>query len=204
MAGRLDEAGIYALDPLGKQVYLHAMYKNRGSKSPRLIVNYVGCGRIGRSQQVSERTDNPEHQEWLRGHWVPRTVLFAKPRRLERLEWLEAVLMEFRCPEGLVIFETPFLRNAERVEARLIGLYKLKGGARFNLQSGKLPPKMFRARPNQGCLREHVVAIRARAAAGESKSAIARDLGVDPASIRAICSGRSYAGVPGWPVQADA
>jgi hypothetical protein len=192
MAGRVSSAGIYALDGKGKQVYVHAMWKMLSATQGRLSVYYVGCGRPGRSQQVDQRDNNPLHRAWLERHWVPRTLLFAQPRRLEHLDWLEEVLAEYGCTEGLVIFETPFLANAERVEQRLIEIYKVQAMGTFNSRSGKLPSKQFKPKPNQGVLRPHVQSIRARHAAGEAIYKIARDHGVDPASIRSLIKGRSY------------
>ena len=192
MAGGIGSAKIYAHDKNGKQIYLHAMWKVPRGGVGRLTVHYVGCGRPGRSQQVSERQKNPLHREWLDQHWVPRTVLFAQPRRLENLQWLESVLLEYGCPEGLVIFETPFLANAELIERRLIEIYRQREMARFNEASGKLPSKLFKPLPNYGKLRPHVPAIRTRAAAGEGASALAREFGVDPASIRCVISCRTY------------
>ena len=192
MSGRLDTAGIYQQDPAGKQVYLHCWFKNRGVKQQQLRVQYVGRGRPGRSQQVDERAKNPAHQAWLAEHWVGRTLLFAKPRRLERLSWLEQVLVEYGCAEGLVIIETPFLAQAERVEARLIELYRTAEQAQFNAASGKLPQKQLQAQPNYGRLRPHAASIRARLQAGETQEGLAREFGVDPSSIRDIKMDRSY------------
>jgi hypothetical protein len=194
MAGRPDSAGIYELNAGGKQVYLHCWFRNKGNGQARLEVHYVGCGKTGRSQQVDERQKNPSHQAWLQQHWIGRTLLFAQPKRLERLAWLESVLQEHSCAEGLVIIETPFLKHAERVEARLIERYESEQ-AMFNRASGKLPAQQLRAVPNHGSLRTHVPEIRARLAAGDAVKAIARDFGVDPSSIRCIRNGRSYKNV---------
>lgn len=191
MAGRPDQAGIYKEDPAGKQVYLHCWFRNRGKSQSLLEVHYVGCGGPGRSQQVDERKNNPAHQDWLMQHWEGRALLFAKPRRLERIRWLEQMLVEYGCAEGLVIIETPFLRHAERVEARLIERYS-EQQALFNNQNGKLPQKQLRANPNHGCLRPHVTYIRERLAAGDAQEALARQFKVDPSSIRDIRLGRSY------------
>jgi hypothetical protein len=192
MGGRLDTAGIYQEDPAGKQVYLHCWFKNRGADKVRLKVHYVGCGRPGRSQQVDERAKNPEHQAWLAAHWVGRTLLFAKPRRLERLAWLEEVLVEYGCAEGLVVFETPFLAQAERVEARLIELYRTAEQAQFNVAGGKLPKKQLRAVPNLGCLRAHVEEIRRRHASHEGTGVLAREFGVTRKSIQDVVYMRTY------------
>jgi hypothetical protein len=190
MAGVVKSGGIYEESPEGKQVYLHCWFQNRGAKQRALTVSYVGCGQAGRPQQVDERQKNPAHRDWLQQHWIGRTVLFAKPRRLENLAWLEAVLLEFKCRDGLVIIETPFLARAERVEARLIELYQNQ--PLFNQNGGKLPARHLRQVPNHGSLRAHVPVIRARIAAGDAINQIARDFGVDPASIRCIRNGRSY------------
>lgn len=184
---------MYQLEPSGKQVYMHCMWHKQSSGKGTLTIHYVGCGRPGRSHQVDERSEkNPSHAEWLAQHWVPRTVLFARPERLERIEWLEEVLAEYGCAEGLVIFETPFLKNALRVEAKLIALYRKMQHARHNRMSGRLPAKQFRAQPNLGKLRDHAEDIRRRHADGETKAALAREFGVDPTSIRDIVTGRSY------------
>lgn len=192
MGGRIDSAGIYAEDPAGKQVYLHCWFKNRGPRQAKLKVHYVGCGQPGRSQQVDGRSKNPEHQAWLAAHWIGRTLLFAKLRRLEKLAWLEESLIKYSCTEGLVIIETPCLAQAERVEARLIELYKSADQARFNAASGKLPTKQLHVQPNFGRLRPHAAAIRARLDSGEAQGALAREYGVDRSSIRDIMLGRSY------------
>jgi len=192
MAGSKKPGGIYELDGEGKQVYLQCMWKVRRAGEGVLTVHYVGCGRPGRSQQVDERSDNPEHRLWLKRYWVPRTVLFAQPRRLENLAWLQEVLNEYGCREGLVIFETPFLKQARRVEARLIELYRDQGAVAFNQANGRLPSKQFRPKPNHGKLREHVADIRRRKAEGKGTNALAREYGVDPASIRSLIRGASY------------
>jgi hypothetical protein len=192
MAGVKKTGGIYELDGEGKQVYLHCMWKIRSAGAGVLTVHYVGCGRPGRSHQVDERPNNPQHRAWLRQFWVPRSVLFAQPRRLENLAWLQEVLNEYGCAEGLVIFETPFLKNADRVEARLIEIYRGQDAAGFNQASGKLPSKQFEPMPNHGKLRNHAADIRRRKAAGEGTNALAREFGVDPSSIRYIIRGDSY------------
>lgn len=192
MAGVQKSGGIYELDGEGKQVYLHCMWKIRSSGNGVLTVHYVGCGRPGRSQQVDERTENPHHRLWLQEHWVPRALLFAQPRRLESLSWLQEVLNEYGCPEGLVIFETPFLKNADRIEARLIELYQEQGAANLNKKGGKLPSKQFRPAPNFRRLKDHAADIRRRKAEGEGTNALAREYGVDPSSIRYIIRGDSY------------
>ncbi len=193
MAGRSQSAGLYQLNPQGKQVYLHCMWKTLHTGRGRLTVHYIGCGQAGRAQQCNERkNETPGHAEWLARYWVPRTVLFAQPRRLESLDWLEEVLAEYGCAEGLVIFETPFLEKAERVEQRLIDIYRNRLACTFNRKRGKLPAKHFKAQPNLGKLRDHAEAIRRRHADGETKAALAREFGVDPTSIRDIVTGRSY------------
>lgn len=190
MGGAVKAGGIYEENPAGKQVYLHCWFKNRGNGKRWLEVRYVGCGKAGRSQQVLERSNNPAQRHWLQQHWVGRTVLFAKPRRLERLDWLEEQLREYGCPEGLIIIETPFLAQAERVEARLIEMYQQQ--AMFNRQAGKFPSKEFRAVPNYKCLKDHVLDIRERILQGDAIKEIARDYKVDPSSIRCIRNGQSY------------
>ena len=192
MAGRRDTAGIYAEDPAGKQVYLHCSFKNRGPDAARLEVRYVGCGQAGRAQQAFTRGENTSHQHWLLQHWVGRTLLFAKPRRLERLDWLEAVLLEYGCADGLVIFETPFLAQAERVEARLIERYEAQQ-AMFNRMSGKMPPRRFNPLPTANALRNHVTEIRARLADGAGVSELAREYGVHPTAISQLKHGKTYA-----------
>jgi hypothetical protein len=192
MAGIRKSGGIYDLDAEGKQVYLHCMWKIRSAGVGVLAVHYVGCGRPGRSQQVDERPDNPQHRAWLQQYWVPRSVLFAQPRRLENLAWLQEVLNEYGCAEGLVIIETPFLKNADKVEARLIELYQEQNAAHLNKKGGKLPAKQFKPRPNHGCLKNHAADIRRRKAAGEATNVLAREFGVDPSSIRGIIRGDSY------------
>ncbi len=192
MAGARKSGGLYELDSEGKQVYLHCMWKVRSAGTGVLTVHYVGCGRPGRSQQVVERENNPGHRLWLERYWVPRSVLFAQPRRLESLAWLQEVLNEYGCPEGLVIFETPLLKNAEKVETRLIELYREQGAARLNQKAGKLPNRQFRPSPNIGKLKDHVADIRRRKAEGEATNALAREFGVDPSSIRDIIRGDSY------------
>jgi len=194
MAGSKKPGGLYELDGEGKQVYLHCMWKIRRAGEGVLTVHYVGCGRPGRSQQVDQRHDNPMLRRWLHEHWVPRTVLFAQPRRLEKLAWLQEVLNEYGCREGLVIFETPFLKNADRVEARLIELYRNQADVTFNRVGGKLPSKQFKAMPNRvgGKLKGHATDIRRRKAEGEGTSALAREYGVDPSSIRSLLRGVTY------------
>jgi len=192
MAGAKKSGGIYELDGEGKQVYLHCMWKIRRAGEGFLTVHYVGCGKPGRSQQVDQREENPMLRRWLQEHWVPRTVLFAQPRRLENPAWLQKVLNEYGCAEGLVIFETPFLKHADRIEARLIELYRQQEAVTFNRQGGKLPSRRIRPNPNYGKLREHVADIRRRKAEGEGTNALAREYGVDPASIRSLIRGASY------------
>ena len=190
MGGVVKSGGIYEEDVAGKQVYLHCWFQNRGQKARLLTVSYVGCGRAGRPQQVSERQKTPAHGEWLQQHWIGRTVLFAKPRRLEDLSWLESVLIEYGCREGLVIIETPFLKNADKVEARLIEIYQ--NHPLYNKNGGRLPAKQFKPMPNHSCLKNHAADIRQRKAAGEATNALAREFGVDPSSIRYIIRGDSY------------
>ena len=192
MAGVVKSGGIYEEAPDGKQVYLHALWKIRSAGTGTLSVHYVGCGRPGRSQQVEERPDNPQHRAWLLRYWVPRTVLFAKPRRLESIAWLNEMLSEYGCAEGLVIIETPFLKRAARVEAKLIELYRALAPGHFNLRHGTKPINTFQANPNYGCLKEHATNIRLRSASGEATNALAREFGVDPSSIRDILKGKSY------------
>lgn len=192
MAGATDDNAVYAEDTNGRQVYLFASWKLRGGGKGALRIVYVGCGMQGRATHRKRDSENPELAQWLKDHWVPRTLLFAKPRRLERHQWLQAQLLEFGCPEGLVVFETPFLKNAFRAEGRLIEAYKELGQARFNQKAGLGAEQIFRPNPNHGSLRTHVPEIRIRLAAGDSVKAIARDFGVDPSSIRCIRNGRSY------------
>lgn len=192
------EAGIYDEVPFdwdsGKQVYVHAEWR---LDKKQLSFHYVGCGRMGRSSDISWRSRKVDHVAWLRRHWWPRTTLCIKPRRLERLTWLEEQFAEFGCPEGLVIFETPCLKNPERVEARLIEMYRQRGHLRFNRASGSPHvPRTWRAVPNVGCLRDHVVDIRRRRAEGESYGQLAQEFGVDRSSIRDVVNRRTYAHVP--------
>jgi len=195
MAGATDDSAVYAEDTDGRQIYLFASWKLAGGGKGALRIAYVGCGLQGRATHYKRDSENPELAQWLKDRWVPRTLLFAKPRRLERHLWLQAQLLEFGCPEGLVVFETPFLKNAFRAEGRLIEVYKELGQARFNQVAGLRAEKIFKPNPNHGSLRAHVPEIRTRLAAGDSVKAIARDFGVDPSSIRCIRNGRSYKNV---------
>jgi hypothetical protein len=191
MAGRPVTAGIYAEDPNGKQVYLHCWFSNRNIGRARLEVRYVGSGRAGRAQEIISRHDNPAHQHWLQQHWVGRTVLFAKPRRLERLDWLTDVLVEFKCAEGLVIFETPFLAQAQRVEARLIERYEAQQ-AMFNQLGGVKPPRRFNPAPTANALRNHVGEIRLKLANGAGVNELAREFGVHQTAISQLKHGKTY------------
>jgi hypothetical protein len=195
MAGATDDASVYRECQEGSQVYLYASWKLTGGGSGRLQVVYVGCGMQGRSATYQRYSRQPELSQWLVERWVPRTVLFAKPRRLERHAWLQSQLLEFGCAEGLVVFETPFLKHAQRAEGRLIEIYTGLGQAKFNINAGLRPQQIFKPKPNHGSLRAHVPVIRARLAAGDAIKAIARDFGVDPSSIRCIRNGRSYKNV---------
>jgi hypothetical protein len=196
MAGPSPTGSIYGEKPDGRQVYVYATWKWKAPGKGVLRIKYVGCGMQGRSQHHQRADQDPWFQEWLRERWVPRTLLFAKPRRLEDHAKLQTVLAEYGISEGLVVFETPFLERPFLVEGKLIEIYTALGQADFNKMPGERPKSLFRPIPNRGSLRDHVPEIRRRKAEGEGTNALAREFGVDPASIRCVVRRSTYKDIP--------